>query len=177
MFSLYFVSGTKGFIKKAEIAGIILLGLLLVLGSCSTSSADDTNYPGVLPDGLIGTWSFDGTNADRYTIDSDTIKHEMVWESDDYGFTGTISFVSNYSSSSGVIIFEYSSGDFITPGTYDAVYYRDLTPTTVKLADAINLNDFSSSATATLDQAVAKFTRGNWGKFVNWGGVMTQTKE
>ena len=168
MFLFFSVLSKKGFVKRERVTGLMLMLLLLVLSSCSTD-VDDTNYPGTLPASITGIWSFDGTDADRYTISAGTIRHEMVYEEVDYGFSGTIDFVSNYSTDSGVIIFKDSADD-----KFKAVYYRDLTANTVRLADAYT--GFILAETITLEDAIAKFTRGNWGDYVDWGIVTPQTK-
>ena len=171
MLSFFSVSRTRGFVKRTKITGLILLVLLFVLGSCSGGNdIDDTNYPGSLPVTLEGVWSFDGTDADRYTISSVAIQHEMVFGGFDYGFAGTIHFVSNYSNNSGVIIFKDSADN-----KFKAVYYRDLTVGTVRLGDAYT--GFSMAETSTLEEAIAKFTQGQWGNYVDWGVVQPQSKE
>ncbi|MDR2768872.1 MAG: hypothetical protein LBB82_11170 [Treponema sp.] len=141
------------------------------------------NVPGVLPGRLYGQWVYAG---ERYTISAgsiiDTIKYEYTGgASSPFDFEGTIAFVSNYNDSSGVIIVEYNvqrptyplhNGNF-----YGAVYYRYLTASSVKLANAINLADMSAPDTVTFSEAVTKFNRNNQGSFVNWGNVQPQRKQ
>ena len=92
-----------------------------------------------------------------------------------FGFKGDIRFVSNYSSSSGVIIIELTQGASNPGKPFTGIYYRNLTSSTVQLANAIN-PDYSSADTATLDEAKTKFTRNKMDTYVSWGIVQPYTK-
>ena len=177
---------SKSKVKRFLTGGFVLLALIAVMTGCGTDLVDDTNYPGVLPEGLVGEWIFSGPYGDDTYIIEETI---LEYPADfGFGYNGTIEFVSNYNSASGVIIIKYSATgrpDYDIWGTdepfyngndYTAVYYRELGANTVQLAGVVNLIDWSSPATYTLEEAIAKFTRGNSGKYVDWGNVMPYTK-
>ena len=176
----------RGKLKRFLTGGFVLLTLVAVMTGCSTDAEDDTNYPGVLPEGLIGKWVFSGPYGDdTYIIGETTLEYPADFG---YGYDGTIEFVSNFNSASGVIIIKYSAAgrpDYDIWGTtdpfyngndYTAVYYRELKANAVQLAGVVNLADWSSPATFTLEEAIAKFTRGNAGKYIDWGSVMPYTK-
>ena len=165
----------SSFPKKFLNAVFVLVLLAAVLVSCDSNIADDTNDEGTLPEGLIATWS--SIWGDGYRIGKTDFQYTS-----DYGdaYAGTIEFVSNYSNNSGVIIIKYSTPPanliygteqpFYNGNDYTAVYYRNLTNAEVDLARAINLIDFSSVDTATLNEAKSKFTRGKMGDYVGaWG--------
>jgi hypothetical protein len=156
--------------------------LTAFFSGCSTEPEDDTNHPGTLPAPLTGTWD---SGWDQYVITGTTLAYNAGWEA---SFTGTIVFVSNHSNNSGVIIVRYTAPPthnvwntdkpFHVAGyDYTAVYFQNLTNTTVQLANVINLSDFSSVDTRTREEAESKFTRGNAGKYINWSVVTPFTKE
>ena len=182
MFYLFSRSKVKRFLT----GGFVLLAIIAIMTGCSTDLEDDTNYPGELPDGLIGEWVFSGDyGEDTYIITETTLEYPADFG---FGYDGTIEFVSNYNSISGVIIIKYSPAghpDYDIWGTtepfyngndYTAVYYRELKADTVQMAGAVNLVDYSSPATFTLEEAIAKFTRANSVKYIDWGYVMPYTK-
>ena len=151
-----------------------LVFLAAILGGCDINGEDDTNYEGTMPGGLQKTWSGSG---DGYIIGSAALQYTSDY---DGAFTGTISFVSNYSANSGVIIVKYTkppthliwgtNQPFYNGKDYTAIYYQNLKSNTVQLASVIDLGDFSSANTATLEEAKAKFTRSQTGNYVGaWG--------
>jgi hypothetical protein len=164
----------------------LLFAAALVLSGCDlygTVGGDDTNIAGALPYLLPGKWlSYSyGNPSDSYTITDTEITYDDgsggAWS---MGYTGTIRFVSNYSSSSGVIIIEYTR-----PPTYDgyngndffAIYYRNLTANTMQMANATILGPNTCPDTATLDEAVRKFTRMQMGNYINWSIVQPFEKQ
>jgi hypothetical protein len=164
----------------------LLFTAVLALSGCDLYGkvgGDDSNIPGGLPFQLQGEWlSFSyGNPSDSYTVTNAEIKY------DDGGagggtmsYTGTIRFVSNYSSSSGVIIIEYT----VRPayGGYNgndffAVYYRNVTANTMQMANTTVLGPNTCPDTETLDEAVKKFTRMRMGNYVDWSVVQPFEKQ
>jgi hypothetical protein len=188
MFSSFSFSRAKALLKKTEAAAILLLILLALLGGCGadTEDIDDTNYPGTLPPGLAGEWAnsqgetykIESNSGDVYTFeyisDYDGIYEGVSWI---MSYKGTICFVSNYSTNSGVVIIEYSiKPDY--PGYNDnsffAIYYQNMTSHSVQLANVITLLDYSCPDTATLQEAIAKFTLGKKGLYVSQWSSLTK---
>lgn len=143
---------------------------------------DDTNIQGALPDLLRGEWAYIPPGSDIpsevYRVSGDTISYGYGSGSSPTDYTGAIRFVSNYSADSGLIIIEYSkppSYALYNGLSFFAVYYRNLNSATVQLANAIN-PDYSAPDTATLEEALRKFTRLRTGYYVNWGVVQPQRR-
>jgi hypothetical protein len=134
------------------------------------------NTEGSLPALLTGTWS---SGTDGYVISADTLSYdEGINGGMGYSYTGTIRYVSNFTPAAGIIIIEYTAPPFWTepPGSFFGVYYRNLTRTSVQLANSIN-PDRSAPETRTLEEAAAKFTQAREGDFVNWGIVQSQRRQ
>ena len=117
--------------------------------------------------------------GDGYIITGTTVEYFYDKGSSPTDYKGTIEFVSNYNSNSGLIIIEYTvkptySG--YNNGDYFAVYYRNLGTNSVQLANTTTLPDYSCPDTATLEEAKAKFTRMTMGNYVDWSVVMSQTR-
>jgi hypothetical protein len=156
---------------------------LLLLSGCElygTVGGDDANIPGGLPHKLQGEWlSYQYDNpSDSYTITGTEITYNGgVAISPDYNYTGTIRYVSNYSSDSGLIIIEYTSKPSYTNNgghngnDFFALYYRNLKSKTMQMANTTLLGPNTCVDTATLDEAIKKFTRMNMGNYVDWGNV------
>jgi len=156
--------------------------LLLLLAGCELYGkigGDDTNTPGVLPERLRGEWVFVSARvSERYFIDENTVQYGYGGESDT-DYKGNILFVSNYGSDSGVIIIEYTEPPYYqlyNGNSFFGIYYRILTNDTVQLANAINLGPYSAPDTATLQEAIEKFTRLKMGNYVDWGVVQPQRR-
>jgi hypothetical protein len=162
-----------------------LLALLLLLSACELYGkvgGDNTNIQGSLPDLLRGEWAYLPPGSDvaseLYAISGNTLSYGYGGESSPTDYTGLIRFVSNYSSDSGLIIIEYSkppSYALYNGLPFFAVYYRNLRSDTVQLANAVH-PDYSAPDTATLEEALGKFTRMNMGYYVNWGVVQPQRR-
>jgi hypothetical protein len=160
----------------------------LFFSGCDLSDrtgGEDANIPGSLPFLLRGTWEYKQPGntepAEQYTITDTAIEYGYGGGSSVYDYAGTIAFVSNYDSGSGIIIVEYDpakkpSYSRYNDGDFCAVYYRNLQSGSVKLANAINLSDMSAPDTATRDEAVEKFTRMKMGIYVDWGTVQPQVR-
>jgi hypothetical protein len=161
---------------------VILLFSGCELYSYGTVGGDDTNIEGALPYLLQGKWVFPQASPDDvYTITGTTIKYESASDAA-FGYEGTIEFVSNYSSDSGLIIIKYTiKPTFTSPTVYNgkeyfAIYYRNLNSTWVQLANTTDLSSSISPDVNFLDEAVKKFTRMTVGDYVNWSIVQPQRR-
>jgi hypothetical protein len=162
-----------------------ILPAILLFSGCELYGkvgGDDTNIEGALPDLLRGEWAYIPPGSDIpsevYRISGDTISYGYGSGSSSTDYTGTIRFVSNYSSDSGLIIIEYSSPPsyaLYNGLSFFAIYYRNLRSGTVQLANAIN-PDYSAPDTVTLEEAIGKFSRMRMGYYVNWGVVQPQRR-
>ncbi|MDR2742567.1 MAG: hypothetical protein LBB98_10490 [Treponema sp.] len=146
---------------------------------------DGANIPGSLPFLLRGRWVYiqpgNTVPAEQYTITDTSITYGYAGSPSVFDYTGTIAFVSNYSSNSGVIIVRYDPGkkpsyDLYNGGDFGAVYYRNAQADSIQLANAINLSGMSAPDTNTLEEAVKKFTRTAMGAYINWGNVQPQRR-
>jgi hypothetical protein len=163
------------------------LAVIILFSGCELYGmvgGDDTNIEGALPSLLQGEWAYipasSGSPGDGYIITGNNIEY-VYHGTDNIGadFKGTAVFVSNYNSSSGLIIIQYT-----VPPTYSgyngnsfcAVYYRNLRSQSVQLANATTLPLNTCSDTATLEEAKVKFTRMTVGDYVDWSVVMPQTR-
>ena len=172
---------------------VILLNflLLLFLSNCELYGkvgGADINFQGALPELLRGEWVYiqpgSSAPAERYIIEANTIEYGYGSSSEgstesDTNYKGTIRFVSNYSTDSGVIIIEYTERPhyaLYNGNSFFGIYYRNLKRDTVQLANAINPDHQSAPDTATLEEAIEKFTRLNMGSYVDWGVVMPQKR-
>jgi len=163
-------------VKRVLFACLVLVLLACFLGSCK-NEVEDVNEPGSLPDGLVGKWV--ASYGDFYEItrsnNVETLKYDSGYGSPSQG---TIRFVSNYDSKSGVIIVEYTSGLTNANRPFGAVYYLDLTSTTAGLSSAWDSTaaDYDAN-TVTLQDAIEKFTKGNIGNYLDLSQVPTYTKQ
>ena len=176
MFSPFSVNKVKRFL----FAGFVFLAMTAILAGCSSDSNDEPNEQGSLPAALIGKWIsnfgdyFEFTNAGGVQ----TIKY------DDGGFgsgyQGSIDFVANYDSKSGVIIVKYTdSTNKNKPNPFHAIYYLNLSNnTTVELNNTWDTTRADYDAdTITLNEAITKFTRGNMGNYMDLSYSTTYTKQ
>ena len=162
----------------------VIFLLLLLLAGCELYGkvgGDDINFQGALPELLRGEWVFPwpGIPSERYIIEEDTIEYGYGGGDSDTNYKGIIRFVSNYSMNSGIIIIEYTERPYYASyngNPFFGIYYRNLKRDTVQLANAINPDGISAPDTATLEEAIGKFTRLNMGSYVNWGRVQPQTR-
>ncbi|MDR1047000.1 MAG: hypothetical protein LBL64_04435, partial [Treponema sp.] len=111
-----------------------------------------------------------------------TLRYESQSDSK-FGFEGTIEFVSNYSSDSGLIIIKYTNTGRPAFPAYNgkdffAIYYRNLNAGWVQLANTTILPPPASVSpdVDSLEEAKAKFTRMTIGNYVNWGIVQPQRR-
>jgi hypothetical protein len=167
---------------KSILLSILILLLMVGCELYGKLGVDDTNNPGSLPGLLKGEWVYikpgTSTPAERYVITGETIEYGYGSGSPT-DFKGDIRFVSNYNSTSGVIIIEYTvqpSYPLYNDNSFYGIYYRNLKTNSVQLANAINLNDYSAPDTNTLEEAIEKFTRLKMSKYVDWSVVQPQVK-
>ena len=164
MFSFF----SKAKAKKFMFAGLVLVlftGLLSV--SCKIDPDPDMNVPGSLPEGLLGKWV---TMYDSFEIISNTGIITVEYDGGGWGdYTGTIRFVSNYTNKSGVIIIEYSDGAPDIAKKFHAIYYLDFKPdVSTELNNTSNSSEPYNADTATLNEAIAKFTQANMGNYMSF---------
>jgi hypothetical protein len=167
---------------------LCVFGFIALLSACELygkAGGDDANIEGSLPFLLRGQWVYlqpgNTVPAEQYTITDTAITYGYAESPSVYDYAGTIAFVSNYSSNSGVIIIRYDAGKkpgypLYNGGDFGAVYYRNLQADSIQLANAINLSDMSAPDTRTLEEAVEKFTRTAMGAYVSWGAVQPQQR-
>jgi len=177
MFSFFSLGRSKTLLKRAVLVCLTLGLLWAVLASCDsgTIGGDDVNIPGALPAELAGTWE----DYDSFTIDTTTNPATLEYDGGGWGdYQGTIVFVSNYDSKSGLIIVEYTTGAPDTGKPFHSIYYLNLTSGTVSLNNTWQDNgggDYNAD-TATLDEAKEKFTLGQMGNYMDVSQAPTYTK-
>jgi hypothetical protein len=178
--------------KNFTLALMFCLSTALLFTGCDTDgggSGGNNNSGGFVDDhklnsSLIGTWS--SVYGDNYVIVANKITYD-----DGYGdgFAGTIQYISNFTSSAGVIIIKYDADkkptyydsfdnygdpDHIVPpkGDFIGIYYKDLKPgASVSMGGAYI---YGGAEEATLDAAKKAFTAGNTGKYMSHYGTYTK---
>jgi predicted small secreted protein len=190
---------TKRVLGMAGTAALLIAALFLA--GCNTGVGYDveeaTSGRAVLSvqddPGIYGTWRYDYdyvsggvqyAGYEQYDISAGTLTYTYLdtINDEDYGmsFSGNIvNIVYNEDDddTSGVIIIRYTSPP--SDGTinyYNAVYFNNLTATTVQLGNAVNLSDYSSSEVEEEEDANANFTWGNVGNYIDWQYVNAQTR-
>ena len=164
-------------VKRVLFAGLVLVLLAGFLGACSTD-VDDESTTG-LPNALLGKWV--ASYGDFYEITSSGGTETLKNDGDGTGQyikEGTIRDVTNFNSKSGVIIVEYSTGYTNPARKFGAVYYLDRTSKTVSFNSAWDATaaDYDAN-TATLEQAIAKFTQANMGNYVDVSYAVPYVKQ
>jgi hypothetical protein len=133
---------------------------------------------------LIGTWADKswggGTVWDEYIITATKLTYDNGFGG---GYGGTIKYVTNITNSAGVIIIQYdadkkpsyiysTTGDTGPKGDFVGIYYEGFTPSvSVKMAQAIDLNTYSGVEKTTLEAAIAAFTSGRKGEYIDVMGT------
>ena len=169
-------------IRHPALSGFLFLLLFAACDLYGKIGGDDTNIEGALPELLKGEWVFPATGipSERYVIGTETIEYGYGGGESVFDFKGIIRFVSNYSTDSGVIIIEYTEAPsyaLYNGNSFFGIYYRNLKNDTVQIANSTNLADgYSAPDTATLDEAIAKFTRLFMGNYIDWGYVNPQRR-
>jgi hypothetical protein len=175
----------------------LVVGVAFFTG-CDTDGDDEFVDDNQLKSSLVGTWKYafpDNAGYESYSISNTS----TLTKTEDWGggpnvaFSGIIVHVSNFSDTAGVIIIKYESGKEKQWYSYDSnynatliprtgdfygIYFTDLTASTVKLADTADTShNYGPTETATLNQAISKFTAGAVGNFVDWSVVQAQAKQ
>jgi predicted small secreted protein len=184
---------TKKVLGMAGAAALVIAAFFLA--GCNTGVGYDVEEAAsgraVLDDpSIYGTWRYEYdyeyddvryAGYEEYVISAGMLSYTYLdtINDDDYGmsFTGEIISVVYNDSTSGVIIIKYTSPP--SDGTinyYNAVYFDNLTATTVQLGNAVNLSDYSSSEVASSSAASANFTWGNVGNYIDWNYVNAQER-
>ena len=165
-------------LKKFLYTGLFFSLLVVALGACSTEAEDDTNYEGALPDGLVGKWV--SGIGDSFEITRASGVETIIYDDGGFGFgyTGTVRFVSNFDSRSGVIIIQYVTGASDASKPYHAVFYLNFAGSTVELNNSSDATREDWNAdTASLAEAKEKFTRGKMGDYMDLSYSTPYTKE
>jgi hypothetical protein len=184
---------TKKAFGMAGAAALLIAALLLV--GCNNAVGYDAGEMAssrtVLdtPD-IYGIWQYsydyyDNLDVHHFGYEKYVITaSSLTYTTDDnlygsYGnYTANIVDVVDNDSTSGVIIIQYiSPPPDGTADYYNAVYFNNLTATTVKLANAINLSDYSSSEEEDEEDAYANFTWANVDNYVDWDIVNPQSRQ
>jgi hypothetical protein len=149
---------------------------MAVFSGCATED-DPFVDDHILNPGLAGTWlasgtyevggeTFDWTDTYIITLVAGTIEHPegYTWQS------AKIVYVYNFNETSGCLIVEYTAGE---ANKYNAVYFKNLTDTSVLLGDAFTVETPAlNPAVDTLDEAKTKFAPENASLY---GGAEAQT--
>jgi len=171
-----FFSQVRAKSKKIIFAVLVLVFLIAFMGGCSTDPEDNTNHSGTLPDTLIGTWV---TLYDSFEIERTDGEETLEYDDGGYfGYKGTIMYVSNFDNKSGVIIIKYTDDANIDkPNPFHAVYYLNLiSETSVEFNNTFGPG-YSDADTATLNEAINKFTRGEMGNYMDFALSTEYTKQ
>jgi hypothetical protein len=181
-FSLIRSKRLRGAFMRNTLALFVVLFLFtaLLFTGCQTEP-EEPGYE--LDSRLIGTWMDTGEWAgDSYTITDTRLSYG--YGADIISYAGTIKYVSNFTSTAGVIIIEYDSDhkpvyydsfenygdpDHVVPlkGNFIGVYYKNLNPgVSVQMGGAYA---DGGAEEATLDGAIAAFTMGNEGTYISFG--------
>jgi hypothetical protein len=172
-------------------AAFFVLFVTFFFAACPMEDDPDTGAGIGLDPRLVGTWRLEyGVGGyEQFVIQSDGVlggtDDTLIYNNSDYPgtddneiFAGTIVYAERFSSSAGIIIIEYLSGhkqvwmDWNTDlpldpqpsGNFYGIYYLNLNSagTEVFLACTNDKdNNNGPTETVTLEEAIAKFTRGN----------------
>ncbi|MDR2602781.1 MAG: hypothetical protein LBC53_10105 [Spirochaetaceae bacterium] len=171
-----------------------MFSLFVFFTSCENDSGknnsgdDFSKRPYALDSLLIGKWrSLPYENAEGYNISETLFEYQDgqepgVW---DISYKGVVRYVKSFDSKSGVIIIEYTGGGWPRyteeghtisawvgtpiPGPFFGVYYSNLVEDSVTLANSTTLDSippYKPPETASLEEAIAKFTLENRSRFV-----------
>ena len=168
-------------------AGFLTIALFLSAGLLFNSCKDEDNFvdDNQLNANLIGTWTSNNGDwgIDGYKITADHLTYGNGATVANISNAGTIKYVSNFSSTAGVIIIQYDSNhkasysDYSktppTPlplkGDFIGVYYKNLKPgVSVQMGGAYI---DGGAEEATLDAAKAAFTKGREGTYMAMYGT------
>ena len=175
---------------------LVCLSAALLLTGCPID--DDEFYDdGLLNPGLIGVWKFEYSFVDKdgilwegYELYTITETHHFTFKGEFSSWGGKIMHVSNFSSTDGVIIIKYDPDnkqqwinwdtmEDITPvgRDYYGIYFRNLTANSVVLGNTSDqANNYGPSETATLEEAIQRFTLDNMSDWIDfsWANPLTR---
>jgi hypothetical protein len=157
--------------RRARFPALFIMFCLLTIAGCEHGGRafiDDHQ----LDSGLVGNWVVSGEGwSDNYAISSNSVSHPD-------GFppyhNAVIEYVYNFNETSGCIIVRYTDSEY--SGKYSAVYFKNLSKSTVLLGDAydtrIQYPENNNPSVDTLDEAKLKFRPENASVY---GGADAQT--
>jgi hypothetical protein len=104
-----------------------------------------------------------------------------------FSYLGIGRRVNLFNAKAGAVIIEYCDGNYpwwtdLSATPFFGVYYRIIDTNTIQMANPVDLEVLSNGRpyaveTATLPEAIAKFTATNDAEFVSWGVVLPQERE
>jgi hypothetical protein len=173
--------------RVVRYVGFALIAGALVWGAASCETGSDSTGS------VEGEWKyvFDG-GYERYTITATHLtKYENWGDRETTAFSGAIQYKEQFNVRAGVIIIKYTEGeekqwfDYTNdpptsvnrPGDYYGIYYSELTDSSVKIADTVDLTNWGPTETTTLADAKTKFTAGNTSNFVDWSMTQPQIRQ
>ena len=174
----------KPFLKRAaSLTFVLFLSVGLMFVSCSADESDSGN--------LDGTWSYINAGNPQYNYDiiiNTSAKTILYTGSPTY--EGIIANAPNgYTASSGVLIIQFTkyagygegapSATHANVGKFGALYWTDLTATSIKAADAYNQTTYTHVMFPTVAEANAAFTPAadKVGTYVGWSGIAPLVKK
>ncbi|MDR1029984.1 MAG: hypothetical protein LBL76_03825 [Treponema sp.] len=175
------------FLKKRVVGNAfpLLFGLCLVLGAavffsgCKTDEEDDTGN-------LVGKWENVYHDPNGAYPDFTTII-EITGETVVYtgSYEATIANEPDFETSYGVLILKFTKyatdydgnpvATHANVGKFGALYWKDLTDSSVSLADAYK--DYVHQLVDTLDTAKTTFTNDKIGDYIDWSGTSPYNKK
>ena len=164
--------------RRFLFTSLVFVLVTAFLVGCSTDSEDDINQPGTMPNALMGKWV--AGFGDSYEIASAGGAQTLKYDDGGFGieYQGSIEFVSNYDSRSGVIIIKYTdNANRGKPNPFHAIYYLGFAGGTVELNNTRNTAEWGDDNTTSLSEAIGKFTRGNMGNYINLAYSTTYTQQ
>jgi hypothetical protein len=170
----------------------LVIGALSLLG-CDLDDDDDFVDDHQLNSRLVGNWKlhYEGSyesggetieysGDEEYKIDAIAKTITLNDTGSFSSFTGSIEYVYNFSETAGVLIIKYTENtDDTKKNKYSAVYFRNLTATTVKLGAPYDASD--TSAPVEVDSLAAAKEKFKPANISLYGGELTmaspQTKQ
>ena len=159
------------FLSRGALILGILVGLFILFTGCSMDN-NEVEDSGFIP---VGFWK---TDFDSYDIRNNFLAYLMdnsAWNPEDDILQGDIVRAVDFSGNAGVPIIRVSraSGPLIenTVGRYTGVYYRDYTGSSIRLANAVDMTDWSPIEAISLSEALSLFSVDNSVLHVDWSVV------
>ena len=174
-------------LKRFVFIGFAVLAMAAILAGCKSDTDDGiSNIHGLWI--ASGSYTSGGTDYTWETTITINTMSKTISYSDSYD--GKIAAHTDYSGKSGVIIIEYTSydkpeydeswnviGTISMAGKFSAIYWSDLKPNSVRLADAYRAVE--DTIFDTLAEAQEQFTMANFDYYagiLNTSSVTTYTK-